>query len=79
MIFLYGEFVTVSIHCYEQTTISLKLYDIQGKLIKFVADSITYTEGKNEINIKSDSLEKGMYLLKLTINDQDFVYKLVKN
>ncbi|MDR1729459.1 MAG: T9SS type A sorting domain-containing protein [Prevotellaceae bacterium] len=73
------KFVTVSFYCYEQTTISLELYDIQGKLVKFVADGITYPEGKNEINIESDSLEKGLYLLKLTINNWDFVYKLIKN
>jgi len=75
----FNEFVTVSFYCYEQTTISLKLYDIQGKLLKFAADRITYPEGKNEINIEGDSLEKGIYLLKLTVNNLDFVYKLIKN
>ena len=58
---------------------SLKIYDIQGKLINFAADNIVFSEGKNEIKIESDSLEKGMYLLKLTVNNQEFVYKLIKN
>jgi len=75
----FDKFITVSFYCYEQTTISLKLFDIHGKVINFVANNIIYTEGKNEINIESNSLEKGMYLLKLTINNEDFVHKLIKN
>ncbi len=75
----FDEFITVYFHCYKPTTISLKLYDTQGKLIKVTADNMTYPEGKNEIKIEGGSLEKGMYLLKLTINNLDFVYKLIKN
>jgi len=73
------ELITVSFYCYEQTTISLKLFDIHGKLIRFVTDNITYPEGKSEINIKSNLLEKGMYLLQLTLNNEDFGYNLIKN
>ena len=48
-------------------------------MINFVADNITYPKGNHEINIKSKQLAKGMYLIKLTLNNQDFVYKLIKN
>ena len=75
----FNEFITISFYCYKQTTISLKLFDIHGKVISFVTDNVTYPEGKNEINIKSNSLEEGIYLLQLTLNNEDFVYKLIKN
>ena len=75
----FSDFFIISFNCYETTNISVKLFDIQGKLINFVADNRTYSEGKHEINIESKQLEKGMYLIKLTLNNQNFVHKLIKN
>ncbi|MDX6181130.1 T9SS type A sorting domain-containing protein [Flavobacterium sp. Fl-77] len=62
--------------------INIDLYDLNGKLIsKLITDKILYdTLNVEKLNLSRIDLPKGMYLLKINLNDQVFkAIKIIKN
>lgn len=54
----------------DNSSVSLFLYDIQGKLVHTVLDNTTLTAGFNTYTINSNHLPKGMYICRLVANNQ---------
>ena len=58
--------------------LSLKLYNISGKLMENMLENTFYTEGVFEKNFKTDILQTGIYILQIQMNEQVFYKKLIK-
>jgi hypothetical protein len=74
-----GYLLNIAFTCNEESVISIKIYDIVGKLIQNIANNISYQKGNHQINVDTHQLNKGIYIVKCIVNNQDLSYKILKN
>ena len=58
--------------------VSLALYDIQGRLVRTIANRQTFTKGKQNIVIDSQDLVNGIYICQLTTTSKQMSQKIMK-
>ena len=58
----------------EYSKVALEVMDIQGQLI----EKHTYEEQLSTIDLDLKNYEKGVYLLRITINDKSALFRIVK-
>ena len=68
---------TVSLKLIQKSSVRVELYSSIGKLIS-TRPMQTYEAGLEEINIDSSEFPAGIYFLKATVNQIEFIEKLVK-
>lgn len=68
---------TVSLKLIQKSSVRVELYSSIGKLIS-TRPIQTYEAGLEEINIDSSEFPAGIYFLKATVNQIEFIEKLVK-
>ena len=69
----------VEIFTQNQARAELQLFDINGRLITDVFDSISkLNKGKNQIQTDASSLQNGQYLLIVKILKEQFIKKIIK-
>ena len=66
----------VSFDLLEEKMVGITLSDILGKTIKTISKQ-TLTSGNHSINIQTNDLSKGIYFLKLNVNETTSVNKLI--
>jgi hypothetical protein len=67
---------TIEFSLEEDDAISLKIIDPQGRLIRTVAEMNHFTAGRNRIQLATENLQDGMYLIQLTTRKQQSVKRL---
>lgn len=74
----FAENITVSIPSVVEGTVKIEVMDLQGKLVNTISSAIV--QGANEIVLNNmNSLEKGVYFVKVTVNNESKVVKVVRN
>ena len=68
----------IVVNATEAGNATVKTFDLQGKVI--ASKNFTTVNGLNTLNMADlANLNTGIYLVKVTVNGQTFVQKLVKN
>ncbi len=74
----FAENITVSIPSIVEGAVKIEVMDIQGKLVNVTNSTIV--QGANEIVLNNmNTLEKGVYFVKVTVNNESKVVKVVKH
>jgi len=68
--------LNISIETNKMTTLSMNVFDLSGKMI--TTDQFRLAEGKNEVQVETESLYPGFYLLMITDGNATQAYKFVK-
>jgi hypothetical protein len=74
----FSDFLSIAFHCNEPSFVSIYLYDITGRIVKNLSNSVNYTSGNHKLNFDVSDLQKGIYLLQFISNRNKYAYKLVK-
>ncbi|MDR2910424.1 MAG: T9SS type A sorting domain-containing protein [Bacteroidales bacterium] len=75
----FSESFTLSFKCDAPSNVFVRLHDINGNLIKIVADSILCDAGMHQFTVNGADLAEGIYLLELNINRKNILFKIIKN
>lgn len=57
---------------------SLALYDIQGRLVRTIANRQSFTKGKQNVAIDSQDLANGVYICQLITSSKKISQKIIK-
>jgi hypothetical protein len=68
---------SIKISIEEASCVSINIYDLKGTLVKTIIDDIDLTIGTYSYRISQSSLESGVYLCKLFINNKSQTRKFV--
>ncbi|MBA2406862.1 MAG: T9SS type A sorting domain-containing protein, partial [Chitinophagales bacterium] len=71
-----SENATISFSLDEESQVRIALMDVNGKLIKEIANA-KYSEGIYQLSFNSKDLSSGVYLIQLTTNEELVSKKLV--
>ena len=66
---------TITYSLTQTSIVEIKIYDVEGKLITQVLNE-KQLAGKHNAVVNAEGLSKGLYLLKLSINNNEFIQKL---
>lgn len=69
--------INIELKLYKKETISFSIYDNTGRLVR-EENTQTYESGFNTVNIDINNLDQGIYILKATTNNKEFVHKIIK-
>ncbi len=70
--------LSIAINSEKNNDLRIKIYDINGSLLKEVIES-NVISGKHQFNINCSDLASGIYIIKISAGSKEFSDKLIKN
>ncbi|MGL1889352.1 MAG: DUF1939 domain-containing protein [Reichenbachiella sp.] len=70
-------FTTIHTELNEGGTLSLNIYDINGKIIKMVANQKTYPAGNHDFEFDLSGVKPGLYFSNLMVNGRQNINKII--
>ncbi len=75
----FNDMVTISIDLDEESVFDIRLIDVFGKVIQVIGDRKRYSVGKHVLEISTQDLADGIYMLVAQKDDKRLVKRLVKS
>jgi hypothetical protein len=71
-----SDYINIDYYLYDDTKLAISIFDLKGRLVKEIINNRFYEKGKYNIQLETDILHSGVYLLKLQTNSSSMIEKI---